>query len=233
MRFPCGRAGRCNSVAASETCGTARVRRLPDRAFTTGQQLADIGAMAPEQQHCDGDADPRIRARAHRVEHAERQQQRGRECSERADLETERHRQPDDRQHEAERPVQREHDAGRRRDALAAGEAMKHRIEWPTNTASAAAATVQSAAPSMRRELARGEHGDKALEAIARAASAPRPCDCRCAARSSRRDCFGPILVRVGQPERATDDDGERDRPDQISAGDDSQRGKHDRLETS
>src|SRR5262249_16163691 len=125
----CSPAGAWRRSATTRRCLSLPERALlpPDRALASREQLADVAAMSPEEQHRNRHPDPCRGRVAEGVERADRREQRDRQRGERADLEAERHYEPRDTKRERERPREREHDARRRRDALAARETVKYR----------------------------------------------------------------------------------------------------------
>ena len=166
--------------------------------------------------------------RPEHVEHSERHQHGGGQRGERADLEAERHRQPD-------------HASAPARAASAARTAMPAAVATPLPPREAVE----------HREQVAEEHGErrggdrpfeqrrcgasrcashtatKPLSAVAeRASAAPRPC-CRCAARWWRPGCRSRSRAGSGRPNSAAHDDGEGDRAQQVRGDDEQHAGEH------
>jgi hypothetical protein len=98
--------------------------------------------------------------------------------------------------------------------------------QWPTNTAIAAAGTVHHGASTSGATWIAANVATNPLT--------PSPSSVRQrrglvagAQHVGRARVARAVLVRVGKAERLADDDGERDRADQVRGGDDGERGEH------
>ena len=126
-RSRCGRAGtwrRWQPSADARDAGRLSARSCVSLPSSSCRMLARCRQNSSSAIGTIAQAVERV---AEHVERAERHQHGGGERGERQILKPKRHHQPQHGEREAERPVQREHDAGAGRHALAACEAVEHR----------------------------------------------------------------------------------------------------------
>lgn len=189
----------------------ARITRpfffLPDPAFLAGEQLRDVRAMPPDQQHAHREHRPgdRIVVRTEQ-EHVENRREHGRDQRrERRVAKEERDDEPRERGREAEHRMHGEQHARRGRDALAALEAEKHRIQVTEEHRDRRERDADLAADA---EALDEPDREPALERIADERE-DRRLLVAAAQHVGRAGILRAVRAGVGEPHRGADDDGE------------------------
>ena len=127
--------------------------------------------------------------------------------------------------------MQREHDARGGRDALAAGKMVIERIKVADEHRDCSDRHDPVGRADNGRERTHGEDHNESFDTVADERQ-QRSNPVAGAEHVRRAGIVRPVLVGIRQSECLADDDGERDRPDQVRGDDDQRGGEHESVQS-
>jgi len=185
--------------------------------------------VTPEQQQRDRDEYPRERRVAEKIEREGGRHDRRDQRARRRYLQHHGDYEPDRERRGRQSPVERQHDACRGGDTLAALEFVEYRKQVAQIRGKHDRGENERLGFRLRAVLLREKHREPALREIAEQRQRGRRLVAG-AQHIGRARIARAIAVRIGQREQPADDDGERNRADQIGNDDEQPAGHHEFL---